>query len=45
VTTGVLYDVSEPTLLDRLATVKVNALAGKPQSTVADIIKSFQPSF
>ena len=45
VTTGVLYEVSEPTLLDRLGTVKVNALAGNPQSTVQDIIKSFQPSF
>jgi len=44
-TTGVLYDVSEPTLLDRLAAVKVTALAGKPQPTVADIIRSFQPSF
>ena len=44
-TTGVLYDVSEPTLLDRLAAVKVTALAGKPQPTVADIISSFQPSF
>jgi len=45
VTTGVLYDVSEPTFLERLKAVKVNALAGKPQSTVADIIRSFQPSF
>jgi hypothetical protein len=45
VTTGVLYDISEPTLLDRLAAVKARALAGQPQSTVADIIKSFQPSF
>jgi 2-oxoglutarate ferredoxin oxidoreductase subunit beta len=44
-TTGVLYDVSEPTLLDRLAAVKVTALAGKPQPTVADIIRTFQPSF
>ncbi|HEX5854966.1 MAG TPA: 2-oxoacid:ferredoxin oxidoreductase subunit beta [Thermoanaerobaculia bacterium] len=45
VTTGVLYEIVQPSYLDRLATVKVNALAGKPQSTVADIIKTFQPSF
>jgi 2-oxoglutarate ferredoxin oxidoreductase subunit beta len=45
VTTGVLYEVAEPSFLDRLAAVKVTALAGKPAPTVADVIRTFQPSF
>jgi hypothetical protein len=45
VTTGVLYEVAEPSFLDRLAAVKVTALAGMPAPTVADVIKTFQPSF
>ena len=45
VTTGVLYEVSEPTLLDRLDAIKKSALAGKPAPTVADVIRTFQPSF
>ncbi|MFI5121204.1 MAG: 2-oxoacid:ferredoxin oxidoreductase subunit beta [Thermoanaerobaculia bacterium] len=45
VTTGVLYEVLGPSLLDRLDAVKVTALAGKPAPTVADVIKTFQPSF
>ena len=44
-TTGVLYEVHEPSFLDRLAAVKVTALSGKPAPTVADVIKTFQPSF
>lgn len=44
-TTGVLYEVAEPSFLDRLAAVKVTALAGVPAPTVADVIRSFQPSF
>jgi 2-oxoglutarate/2-oxoacid ferredoxin oxidoreductase subunit beta len=45
VTTGVLYEVHQPSFLERLAAVKVTALAGKPSPTVADVIKTFQPSF
>lgn len=44
-TTGVLYEVRGPSFLDRLNAVKVTALAGKPSPTVADVIKTFQPSF
>ncbi|HSB63363.1 MAG TPA: 2-oxoacid:ferredoxin oxidoreductase subunit beta [Thermoanaerobaculia bacterium] len=44
-TTGVLYEVQGPSLLDRLNAVKASALAGKPSPTVADVIKTFQPSF
>lgn len=45
VTTGVLFEVDEPSFLERLAGVKKTALAGKPAPTVADVIKTFQPSF
>jgi 2-oxoglutarate ferredoxin oxidoreductase subunit beta len=44
-TTGVLYEVQGPSLLDRLNAVKATALGGKPAPTVADVIKTFQPSF
>jgi 2-oxoglutarate ferredoxin oxidoreductase subunit beta len=45
VTTGVLYDIAQPSYIDRLDAIKKTALAGKPAPTVADIIKTFEPSF
>jgi hypothetical protein len=45
VTTGVLYEIVQPSYLERLADIKKIALAGKPAPTVADIIKTFEPSF
>jgi len=45
VTTGVLYEVHGPSLLDRLGAVKATALADKPAPTVADVIRTFLPSF
>ena len=45
VTTGVLYEIVQPSYLDRLDAIKKVALAGKPAPTVADIIKTFEPSF
>ena len=45
VTTGVLYEIVQPSYLDCLDAIKKIALAGKPAPTVADIIKTFEPSF
>ena len=43
--TGVLYEVKTPSLNDRLDTIKKTARAGAPETTVADIVKTFLPSF
>jgi len=45
VTTGVLYEIAQPSYIDRLDAIKKTALAGKPAPTVADVISTFQPSF
>jgi 2-oxoglutarate ferredoxin oxidoreductase subunit beta len=44
-TTGILYEVKEPSLLERLDEVKRLSLAGGPAPTTSDIIGSFLPAF
>ena len=44
-TTGVLYNVDEPSLVDRVAHVRELARAGGPEPTVKDILQTFYPSF
>ncbi len=43
--TGILYEVKEPSLLDRLDEVKRQSLAGAQPPTTSDIIRSFLPAF
>jgi len=43
--TGVLYEVKSPSMLDRLDGIKKSARPGGPEATVQDIIKTFLPSF
>jgi 2-oxoglutarate ferredoxin oxidoreductase subunit beta len=43
--TGILYEVKEPSLLDRLDEVKRLSLAGGPPPATSDIIRSFLPAF
>ena len=42
---GVLYEVRQPTLLERLETVKTASLAGKAAPTMRQIKESFYPKF
>jgi len=44
-TTGVLYNVDEPSLVDRVAHVRELARAGGPEPTVKDILQTFYPCF
>ncbi len=44
-TTGVLYEVMQPSFLDRLDAVKKAARPSGPAPTVPDVIKTFLPSF
>jgi len=44
-TTGVLYKVDEPSLVDRIAHVREMARAEGPEPTVKDILQTFYPSF
>jgi len=44
-TTGVLYEIAQPSLLDRLRTVEEIALKGRPRPTVKDVISTFYPAF
>jgi len=43
-TTGVLYEVQQPTLVDRITDMKVTAMAGKPEPTTKEIIDTFYPA-
>ncbi|HTS02748.1 MAG TPA: thiamine pyrophosphate-dependent enzyme, partial [Thermoanaerobaculia bacterium] len=43
--TGVLYEVKTPSLNDRLDAIKKSARGDAPASTVADIVRTFLPSF
>ncbi len=42
---GVLYEVEQPTLIDRMNGLKTAALAGKPAPTMKQIKESFYPRF
>jgi 2-oxoglutarate ferredoxin oxidoreductase subunit beta len=44
-TTGVLYEVHEPSLLDRLGEVKVKASKGRPAPTTRQLLERFYPKF
>ncbi len=44
-TTGVLYEVQEPSLLDRTAEVRRKAQASGVVSSTAEILRSFAPAF
>lgn len=43
--TGILYEAKEPSLVERLDEVKRLSLAGGPPPTKSDIIRSFLPAF
>ena len=43
--TGLLYEVKQPSFLDRLDKIKTTALASGKAATVPDIVKTFLPSF
>jgi 2-oxoglutarate/2-oxoacid ferredoxin oxidoreductase subunit beta len=43
-TTGVLYDVAEPSLLDRLEHVRAKAQKAGPASRIEDVLASFAPA-
>jgi 2-oxoglutarate ferredoxin oxidoreductase subunit beta len=43
ITTGVLYEVQTPTLVDRLEEIKQHALDGKPAPSTHEILQSFYP--
>ena len=44
-TTGVLYEVEQPTLVDRLEDMKQAALAAAPEPSTREILETFIPSF
>ncbi len=44
-TTGVLYEVEVPTMIDRVEAIKVEAMDGKPAPSTKEILKTFYPSF
>ena len=44
-TTGVLYEVRQPSLVERIAEVRRKALAAGPVSSTADVLKAFSPGF
>ena len=44
-TTGILYNVDEPSLVDRMTHVREQAKALGPEPTVKDILQTFFPSF
>ena len=44
-TTGVLYEVQTPTMVDRVEAIKTEAMAGKPAPSTQEILKTFYPSF
>ena len=45
-TTGVLYEVREPSLIERLEGVRTKALkAGGPVTSTAEVLRAFAPAF
>ncbi|MBP1621387.1 MAG: pyruvate ferredoxin/flavodoxin oxidoreductase, beta subunit [Acidobacteria bacterium] len=44
-TTGVLYEVKEPSFNDRLEEMKAQAMAGRKEPTTRDILATFLPKF
>ncbi|HKF45208.1 MAG TPA: 2-oxoacid:ferredoxin oxidoreductase subunit beta [Thermoanaerobaculia bacterium] len=44
-TAGVLYEVREPSLVERIEEVRSKALAVGPVTSTADVLKAFSPSF
>ncbi|MCL4808469.1 MAG: hypothetical protein KJ062_11885, partial [Thermoanaerobaculia bacterium] len=44
-TTGVLYEAHEPSLLDRLEGQRVKAMEGHEGLTTAEVLKVFVPPF
>ena len=44
-TTGILYEVHEPSLLDRLGDVKKKASGGRPAPTTRELLERFYPKF
>ena len=44
-TTGVLYEVEVPTMIDRVEAIKKNAMGDKPAISTKEILKNFYPSF
>ena len=44
-TTGVLYEVREPSLVERIEEVRRKALAVGPVTSTADVLKAFSPGF
>lgn len=44
-TVGLLYEVKQPSLLQRLSDQKVASLKGGPPPTIQDVIKTFYPAF
>ena len=44
-TTGVLYEVREPTLIERIAEVRAKAMKAGPVTSTADVLRAFAPAF
>jgi 2-oxoglutarate ferredoxin oxidoreductase subunit beta len=44
-TTGVLYQVEAPTMIDRVEAIKREAMDGKPSPSTTEILSTFFPSF
>ncbi|HEY3124864.1 MAG TPA: 2-oxoacid:ferredoxin oxidoreductase subunit beta [Thermoanaerobaculia bacterium] len=44
-TTGVLYEVREPSLVERLEEVRTKALKAGPVTSAADVLRAFAPAF
>ncbi len=44
-TAGVLYEVDQPTLVDRINEIKKKAQGGRPVPTTADVLRDFLPPF
>ena len=42
---SVLYEVREPSLVERIEEVRSKALAVGPVTSTADVLKAFSPSF
>ncbi len=45
ITQGVLYDVEQPSLLDKLEEIRAKSLAGAQEPTTEDILETFYPPF
>jgi 2-oxoglutarate ferredoxin oxidoreductase subunit beta len=44
-TTGVLYDVREPSLVERIEEVRAKAMKAGPVTSTADMLRAFAPAF